>query len=125
MDLKRLTQWIDLGRSVAALLFIPACCIYASVLVWLLYRLVGDTEAITLKVVEALAISLWGIIGLVALGVMWLQKRQLPDVKINTPGGIEIAFDSNGEDNGQSDAPCEEFSLEEEPGPRGRGRNRR
>lgn len=97
MNITRLSQWIDVGRSLAALLFIPACCVYAAVIVWLLYRLVGDTESITLKVVEALAISLWGIIGLVALGVMWLQKRQLPDVKINTPGGLEILFDNNEE----------------------------
>lgn len=97
MNISRISQWIDIGRSLAALLFIPACCVYAGIIVWLLYRMVGDTESITLKIVEALAFTLWGIIGLVALGVMWLQKRQLPDVKINTPGGIEIMFDNNEE----------------------------
>ena len=122
MNLKRLTQWVDFGRSLAALLFIPACCFYAAVLVYLLYRLVGDSEAVNLKIVEALAISLWGIIGLVALGVMWLQKRELPDVKISTPSGVAIEFDSN---TSGDDTPVDDFSFEDDPtAPRRRPRRR-
>lgn len=86
VDLKRVGEWIDTGRSLAALLFIPFLCLYACGLVYILW-LGGWGENTAVERVKWLGISLLGLIILIGLGVLWLQRRDIPSFSVTTPWG--------------------------------------
>lgn len=102
VDLKRVGEWIETGRSLAALLFIPFLCLYAAALVAIFVRVFAQmgSEAITLKVVDFLGVTLIGIVILIAFGVLWLQRREIPSLSITTPWGQASIGAGHGGDQG-------------------------
>ena len=90
IDLKRVGEWINTGRDLAALLFIPFLCLYGVFLVAILWRVFGKADrdvAVQLAVVNYLGATLIGLIILIGLGVLWLQRRNIPSLSITTPMG--------------------------------------
>lgn len=89
-DLKRVGEWISMFRDLAALLFIPFLCLYGALLVLLLWRVFGTAdrpEAVVLAVVNFLGGALMGLVILIGLGVLWLQRRNIPSLAITTAWG--------------------------------------
>lgn len=89
VDLKRWLEWIDTGRSLAALLFIPVISLMGiglTLILWLSFGRHGDVLVI-LAVVKWLGITLVGTLVLIGLGTLWLQRRDLPNLSIQTPWG--------------------------------------
>ena len=44
VDLKRVGEWISMGRDLAALLFIPFLCLYGAIMVYVLIRFFGTAD---------------------------------------------------------------------------------
>lgn len=93
-DLKRVGDWISVGRDLAALLFIPFLCLYAAALVWILVEVYSgpeQTETVILVIVNYIGSALIGLLILIGLGVLWLQRRNIPTISVKTPmGTVEI-----------------------------------
>jgi hypothetical protein len=90
IDLKRVGEWISMLRDLAALLFIPFLCLYGVILVAILWRVFGDMErdvTIQLAVVNYIGGALIGLLILIGLGVLWLQRRNIPSLSVTTPMG--------------------------------------
>lgn len=98
-DLPRLTAWVELLRSVAALLFIPFLCLYAAGFVFLLWQFghLGP-ESVRLHVVDWFGYALLGTLALIGLGVLWLQKRDIPDVTVQGPGGFSVGINNDNKE---------------------------
>lgn len=90
VDLKRVGEWISTLRDLAALLFIPFLCLYGVVLVAILWRVFGSVErdvSIQLAAVNYIGAALIGLLILIGLGVLWLQRRNIPSLSVTTPMG--------------------------------------
>ncbi len=90
VDLKRVGEWISMGRDLAALLFIPFLCLYGAIMVYVLIRFFGSAErpeSIVLAVVNYLGAALISLCVLIGLGVLWLQRRNIPTLSVTTPMG--------------------------------------
>lgn len=90
IDLKRVGEWISMGRDLAALLFIPFLCLYGAIMVYVLVRFFGNherPESVVLAVVNYLGAALIGLCILIGLGVLWLQRRNIPTLSVTTPMG--------------------------------------
>lgn len=79
---------IDLGRSLLALLFVPVVCMMLVGMVLLMWRggWSDDTQAQRLDYFGVTLIILSLLIG---LGIVWLQRREIPTIRIRGPGGLE------------------------------------
>lgn len=108
-DLNRAGEWVEFGRSLAALLFIPCLCIYAVLMVLLMWKggWADDTQAQRL---DYFGYALIGLLVLIGLGLFWVQRRELPNVNIQGPG-FRAQIGEGGD--GGTDIEIE---------PRGRGR---
>lgn len=86
-DLPRIAAWVNVLRDVAALLFIPAVCLWAAGLVYLMrdFAIMGPPDT-RLAVVNHFGYALYGLIGVIALGSLWYQKREI-NASGTTPGG--------------------------------------
>lgn len=84
-DLNRWGEWVEFGRSLAALLFVPCLCIYAVLMVLLIWKggWSDDTQAQRL---DYFGYSLLGILVLIGLGLVWAQRRDIPNINISGPG---------------------------------------
>ncbi|QHJ75227.1 membrane protein [Brevundimonas phage vB_BsubS-Delta] len=90
VDLKRVGEWISMLRDLAALLFIPFLCFYGAIMVYVLIRFFGTPErpeSVVLAVVNYLGAALVGLCVLIGLGVLWLQRRNIPTLSVTTPMG--------------------------------------
>ena len=90
VDLKRVGEWISMGRDLAALLFIPFLCLYGAIMVFVLIKFFGTTdrpESVVLAVVNYLGAALVGVCILIGLGVLWLQRRNIPTLSVTTAMG--------------------------------------
>lgn len=95
-DLKRLGEWIEALRSLAALLFIPALCAYGAALVYVLVALPWP-EATASQRITFIGSALIGVLLLIGLGTLWLQRRDIPNVSISGPGFQATISDAEGE----------------------------
>ena len=90
VDLKRVGEWISMLRDLAALLFIPFLCFYGAIMVYVLIRFFGTPErpeSVVLAVVNYLGAALVGLCVLIGLGVLWLQRRNIPTLSVTTAMG--------------------------------------
>lgn len=90
VDLKRVGEWISMLRDLAALLFIPFLCFYGAIMVYVLIRFFGTAdrpESVVLAVVNYLGAALVGLCVLIGLGVLWLQRRNIPTLSVTTAMG--------------------------------------
>ena len=109
---------VDLGRSILALLFVPIVCAMLTAMVLLMWRggWSDDTQAQRLDYFGVTLIILSLLIG---LGIVWLQRREIPTIRIRGPGGLEANISEGG------DAVELSSEADEEPrGHRGGGRYR-
>lgn len=93
LDLERASKLVALARDIAAVLFIPFSCLYAAGLVLILWQ--GHwPEATAPQRIQFLGIALLGMLVLVALGMLWLQRRDIPKIKASWVGGkLELEAD--------------------------------
>ena len=100
MNLKRLHEWVEFLRSVAALLFMPAVSVMAAgIVAILMFSFAGHTDPIVVQmVVRFLGWTLMGLVLLLGCALFWIQRRDLPDITIKTPGGLEVSLDNNAEE---------------------------
>lgn len=111
IDLRRVGEWISMGRDLAALMFIPFLCAYGATLVWILVDVFATPdrpESVVLAVVNYLGGALIGLLVLIGLGVLWLQRRNIPTLSVTTPMGT---FNMGSGDVGQATLPSKEASM--------------
>lgn len=87
LDLDRLGKWLSLLRDLCAILFVPLSCLYAAVLVYILWQGGWDRPTETLRI-NYLGIALILLLALVGFGMFWLQRQKAPDISITAPGGF-------------------------------------
>ena len=99
MNLKRLNEWVEFLRNVAALLFMPAVSLMAAAIVAILMiAFAGHADPIVVQmVVRFLGWTLMGLVLLLGCALFWIQRRDLPDITIKTPGGLEVSLDNGDE----------------------------
>lgn len=99
VNLERVDRWLVTLRDLLALLFIPALCVYATGLVLILWLAFGKHEdsAVVLRVVDALAWALIGLLALIGLGTLWLQRREIPNIQITGPAGLNVNIGEGGD----------------------------
>lgn len=103
VDLKRVGEWISILRDLAALLFIPFLCLYGTLLTILLWRAFGGHDRpveVVVAVVNFLGAALVGLVILIGLGVLWLQRRNIPSLSITT--GMGTVNIGSGDDTSQA-----------------------
>lgn len=104
-DLKRILDWLDVGRSLAALLFIPVVTLLGIGLVLILWlsfpKLSGGDISVLLEIVKWFGMTLVGTLALIGGGMLWLQRRDLPDLSIQTPWGSATISDGPDGHEGQ------------------------
>lgn len=95
----RMSAALEIARTVAAILFIPALCVFGAGLVYILW--LGGWEVATAETrIHYLGSALIGVMVLIACGVLWLQKRDLPSVSVKAPGGAEVTIGEVKNDGG-------------------------
>lgn len=99
MNLKRLHEWLDFLRSVAALLFMPVVSLGASAIIALLMIFfAGHPDPIVVQlVVRFLGYTLMGLVILLGFGLMWTQKRNLK-ISGTGPNGTGFSVDTDDDD---------------------------
>ena len=85
VDLKRWGEWVEFGRSLAALLFVPCLCLYGIGLVLLIWK-GGWSAATEAQRLDYFGYALLGILVLIGLGLVWAQRRDIPNINISGPG---------------------------------------
>ena len=99
VNLKRLHEWLGFARDLAALLFMPMVSLMASAVVFLLMMFFAEhaDPLVVRMVVQFLGWTLMGLVTLLGLGLLWTQRRNIPDIKITTPGGLSVELDNGDE----------------------------
>lgn len=118
VNLRRVGEWISMGRDLAALLFIPFLCFYGALLVVLLWKGFGTgehPEAVVLAVVNYLGGALVGLVILIGLGVLWLQRRNIPSLSITTAWGSATIGSGDAEQAGLAAAAIDAITPPEAP----------
>lgn len=86
LNLDRIANWLIVLRDLAALLFVPFLCAYAAALVWIIWK--GGWSDHTQEIrIQYLGMALIGLLILVAFGVLWLQRREIPEISLQTSWG--------------------------------------
>jgi len=118
IDLKRVGEWISMLRDLAALLFIPFLCLYGAIMVYVLVKVFGTAdrpENVVLAVVNYLGASLIGLCILIGLGVLWLQRRNIPTMTVTTPMGTVAIGSGDAAQAGLAGAVIDAITPAEAP----------
>lgn len=99
MNLKRLHEWLDFLRSVAALLFTPVMTLAATgIIALLMFSFSGHTDPVVVRmVVQFLGYTLMGLVILIGFGLMWTQKRNLK-ISGTGPNGTGFSVDTDDDE---------------------------
>ena len=76
----------------------------AAIVAILMIAFAGHADPIVVQmVVRLLGWTLMGLVLLLGCALFWIQRRDLPDITIKTPGGLEVSLDNGDEKEVQDD----------------------